>query len=218
MKRLPVSLGVVMIAAAVSSLAHAAPVIRHVPADFPSIQSALNASDFGDVVLVAPGTYFENLTIGSAHDGVALRSEAGPEVTIIDGQQLNRVINCLQVGSGTSIEGFSIVHGRVGPNDVGAGLRLSEAHIRLANNIVRNNLGGAGSGMYVDHFSAPQIIGNQILDNQALATGGGIYCDHWSDAHIQGNIIVGQHVRPPWGWDRRLVRVRPHDCGQHDSR
>jgi parallel beta-helix repeat protein len=190
MKRLPVSLGVVMIAAAVSGLAHAAPVIRHVPADYPTIQSALNASVFNDVVLVAPGTYLENLTIGPAQNSVVLRSEAGAEVTTIDGQQLDRVINCFQVGSATSIEGFSIIHGRVGPNDTGGGLRLDQAHIRFVDNIVRDNVAGAGAGVFVDE-SQVQLIGNQIVDNQALASGGGIYLDHFSHALIEGNIIVG---------------------------
>src|SRR5688500_9369364 len=107
MQRLPVVSCVVMILAVAAGAAHATSVIRHVPADFPTIQSALSASTNGDIVLVAPGTYFEHLTIGPAQDGVALRSEAGPEVTIIDGQQTGRVINCIQVGSNTTIEGFS---------------------------------------------------------------------------------------------------------------
>ncbi len=190
MNRLPVSLGVVMIAAAAASFAHAAPVIRHVPADYPTIQAALNASTNGDIVLVAPGTYFENLTIGPAQNGVALRSEAGPEVTTIDGGQIGRVFDCNGVGSQTSIEGFSIVHGRVGVNDAGAGVRLEYAHIHFADNIVRNNTAAAGAGLYVN-FSEAQIIDNHILDNQALASGGGIYLDHWSHALIQGNVIAG---------------------------
>jgi hypothetical protein len=189
MKRLPLFLGLVMIAAAVSGISHAS-VIRHVPADYPTIQAALNASTFDDVVLVAPGTYAENLTIGPAQNSVALRSEAGAAVTFIDGQQLDRVINCFQVGSATSIEGFSIIHGRVGPNDTGGGLRLYQAHIRFVDNIVRDNLAGAGAGLFVDESHA-ELIGNQIFDNQALATGGGIYCDHFSHALIERNIIVG---------------------------
>src|SRR5580765_239846 len=35
--------------------------IHHVPADFPNVQSAINASVGGDTVVVAPGTYYENI-------------------------------------------------------------------------------------------------------------------------------------------------------------
>jgi len=33
----------------------------HVPADYPTIQEAINTSVNGDTVLVAPGTYVENI-------------------------------------------------------------------------------------------------------------------------------------------------------------
>ena len=38
---------------------------RHVPAEYTSIQVAMNNSADGDIVLVAPGTYYEQLVFGS---------------------------------------------------------------------------------------------------------------------------------------------------------
>ena len=56
----------------------------HVPADFPTIQEAIDAAASHDTILVAPGTYVENLdTLGK---DLTLRSEAGPAVTVIDGE------------------------------------------------------------------------------------------------------------------------------------
>ena len=55
---------------------------RNVPAEYPSIQSAIDASVNGDVVLVAPGTYLERLDfLGKA---ITVASAGGPDVTIVD--------------------------------------------------------------------------------------------------------------------------------------
>src|SRR5438552_14827949 len=53
--------------------------VRNVPADFPAIQQALNASVSGDVVLVAPGTHMENLDLATQQSGVALLSTGGAQ-------------------------------------------------------------------------------------------------------------------------------------------
>ena len=63
------------------SIAHAA--IINVPADQPTIQAGINAASNGDSVLVAPGTYTENINfMGKA---ITVTSSAGAETTIIDG-------------------------------------------------------------------------------------------------------------------------------------
>src|SRR5436305_4185386 len=57
--------------------------IIHVPADHASIQSAITAAQPGDTVLVAPGTYLENLNFqGKA---ITVTSSDGAGGTIVDG-------------------------------------------------------------------------------------------------------------------------------------
>src|SRR4029077_10976303 len=57
--------------------------VINVPANQPTIQSGINASTDGDTVLVAPGTYTENLKfMGKA---ITVKSAKGAAVTIIDG-------------------------------------------------------------------------------------------------------------------------------------
>jgi hypothetical protein len=58
-----------------------------VPADYPTIQQALDAATGGDTILIAPGTYPENIDfLGKA---IALASEQGPGVTVIDGNPIS---------------------------------------------------------------------------------------------------------------------------------
>ena len=55
----------------------------YVPDDFTSIQGAINASVNGDIVVVRSGTYVENIDfLGKA---ITVKSEQGPDFTIIDG-------------------------------------------------------------------------------------------------------------------------------------
>jgi parallel beta-helix repeat protein len=62
--------------------------IRHVPGDYPTIQAAVNAASDGDTIIVAAGTYRENvdlnksLTLKGAQAGVDARSRSGPETII----------------------------------------------------------------------------------------------------------------------------------------
>src|SRR5262245_47267980 len=64
--------------------------VLNVPADFPTIQAAIDAAFDGDIVLVAPGTYPERIDF----KGKAIRvtSSAGAAQTTIDGGQGGSVV------------------------------------------------------------------------------------------------------------------------------
>ena len=56
---------------------------NHVPAEYPTIQAAIDAAASGDEVVLASGIYTENFTFKEDH--VLVRSAEGPSQTIIDG-------------------------------------------------------------------------------------------------------------------------------------
>lgn len=85
----------------------------HVPSEFPTIKQALGAAAHGDTVWVAPGTYYEGSLSFGGKD-LQLRSEAGPEVTILDGSNAQRLF-VFRHGETTAalLEGFTLRAGRV---------------------------------------------------------------------------------------------------------
>ena len=81
-----------------------------VPADQPTIQQAIDVANTGDVVLVSPWSYLENIDYhGKA---ISVRSVSGPAHTIIDGSSAGPVAT-FQTGEGThsTLSGFTIQHG-----------------------------------------------------------------------------------------------------------
>jgi hypothetical protein len=82
-----------------------------VPSEQPTIQSAINVATDGDRVLVAPGTYFENINFGGK--AITVTSESGPQVTFIDGGSADSVVTFLSgEGRNSVINGFSLQNGR----------------------------------------------------------------------------------------------------------
>ena len=121
-----------------------------VPGSYPAIQSAIDAALDGDVVLVGPGNYAENINFkGKA---ILVTSSEGPEKTIIEGSRRDSVVKFYShEGRESVLEGFTIT----------GGYPRFDA--------------GQGGGVSI-WLSSPTIRGNIISGNWACA-GGGIFCN-----------------------------------------
>ena len=171
----------------------AAATVINVPADQPTIQAAINAAVNGDTVLVAPGTYLENINfLGKA---ITVASAKGPKVTIIDGQQMNSVVVFVNQETITSVlNGFTIQNGNATTFGSGGGISMPfTASATITGNIITGNQGCTGGGIYADGGS-PVVKDNVIENNVANCgggRGGGIDFDAAYGPQIIGNVIQG---------------------------
>ena len=86
----------------------------HVPADYPTIQGAVDVANDGDEIVVGPGTYtgIGVNVVDTLGKSLTLRSSNGPEVTLVDGQDLRRGINCSGISPTlVTVVGFTVRNG-----------------------------------------------------------------------------------------------------------
>ncbi|HKC70244.1 MAG TPA: right-handed parallel beta-helix repeat-containing protein, partial [Terriglobales bacterium] len=164
----------------------------HVPSDQPTIQAAISAANTGDTVLVAPGTYSENINFSGK--AITVTSSGGASVTVIDGGHAGSVLT-FATGEGPSsiLNGFTIQNGAA--NFEGGGIDISSASPTITNNVIQNNTACSdGAGIAVS-FGSPKIQGNTIQNNTQVACsggsgGGGIALGGAGAAQVIGNVIM----------------------------
>lgn len=141
---------------------------------YTSIQTAINASNPGDSVLVYPGRYFESISITTNDLSLfsmeyLTNNQDYINSTIIDGNGDNL---CLRIMSNTQnvfVRGFSLTHGR--------GVLLYPSSLsRIENCDIFDNssLNGAGLSLLL---GSTYLSGVEIYNNYAYNMGGGLFID-----------------------------------------
>lgn len=170
---------------------------RHVPAQYATIQAAVDAAVDGDCIEVAPGLYVESLAF--LGKDIHVRSVSGPAVTTIRGSGSSVVEFVSGETNEAILEGFSITGGEA---SVGAGIFVTQSNPTIRGNWIFGNppigsstQGGGGIGVF--DADAVMIEHNLIVDN--LATfGGGIYANS-STLVLRQNIIARNMGRESGG-------------------
>jgi len=147
----------------------------NVPADQPAIQAAINAANNGDTVLVAPGTYVENLNFNGK--AITVTSSGGPDVTIVDGNAAGTVVMFkTNEGPGSVLNGFTLRNGFpifASPFwNLGGGIAIYYASPTITNNVITGNHAVCGIGIEIQGGSA-LIRGNTITGNTQGGGDGG---------------------------------------------
>ncbi len=187
-----------------------------VPSAYPNIQDAIDAAQDGNTVLVAPGTYSENIYFRGKD--IVVESSGGPNLTTINGQSNGTsVVTCTYgVNSpGRALKGFTITNGET---EWGGGMLFLHTSISLENCIITSNKAegdvigeGFGGGIYSNDSSVElknvavttnRANGcyNYLTDTYSLGDGAGIYfkggqleCNnvYITDNFCRGTLTVG---------------------------
>ncbi|MFN0057944.1 MAG: choice-of-anchor Q domain-containing protein [Planctomycetota bacterium] len=165
----------------------------NVPMVFPTIQGAIVVAQAGDVVIVEPGIYFENLNfLGKA---ITVRSSTlDPTTTIVDGDLLGSVVTFVSGEEATSIiEGFTLRGGSGFMVDAGTfaggGVICLGSSPIIRNNIIRENTATFGGGVAVAFGSNAEVRDNSIESNSAIAAGGGVVAAQGGSPLFIGNQV-----------------------------
>ena len=182
------------------------PDVIRVTQDYPTIQSAIDNSSDGDIIIVDPGTFTgqinfldKNITLSALiYSGY---DENNIEKSILDGNNQGTVvtINGGQDQS-TILIGFTIQNGN--SNEYGGGILIEDSSPVIDRNIIQGNsagsCGGAGGGIAIIGDSYPHIFTNEIYNNSVSGDcdcycyfGGGIYVDTPSWPILGGSITLG---------------------------
>jgi hypothetical protein len=183
----------------------------HVPGDQATIQGAIDVANNGDTVLVAPGTYFENINFNGK--AVTVTSSGGPSVTIIDGGQNGSVVTFDSGETMSSrLNGVAIQNGYASYDGSynsgrGGGIRIMNSSPTVTGNVISNNSALCGMGIYIDGGS-PVIKNNTISNNTQPSNdggcgGGGIETTGTttspSSPLIDSNVITNNNLNPGGG-------------------
>jgi hypothetical protein len=198
----------------------AAGTIRHVPSAYPTIQAGIEAALSGDTVLVAPGTYEENINLLGKNIVVASQFilSGDPSViqaTVIDGGTPRHpdTASCVLIISGegptTVLEGFTLTGGAgtkwldehgAGLYREGGGILITLSSPTIKHNLIVNNeainsagcVSAGGGGIRVGD-GGPRILNNVIVRNRAMY-GGGVVLNYCSGALLRNNVIAMNRV------------------------
>lgn len=139
------------------SIAGLGALTRNVPSEYTTIQAAITACSNGDVVLVATGTYTENIDfMGKAITVTSnFMINHNPQTildTIIHGTGNGSVVTVISSEDTTSVlTGFSITGGSY---NLGGGISVRNASPKLTNLCIYDNTGSFGAGIYLQNSLA----------------------------------------------------------------
>jgi len=180
--------------------------IIDVPAEYATIQLGVDAAVTGDKVLVAAGTYVENVVVDNKDIEIE-GNPANPATVTIQGDGTDAVVTFINGGT-TTMDGFTITNGagRAGIPSVftlhapssgryGGGIFCYQSSPTLNNLVITGNslarsgnFGGSGAAIYIGNVCTVTIGGSNtsITGNTSDTYRGGAICIDDSDVTIQG--------------------------------
>jgi hypothetical protein len=184
--------------------------------DYSSIQAAVDAANYGDIIKVASSTYTDIHAHGSLTQVVYINKtvtirggyttaftdppDPAAHPTTLDARGQGRVLYI--AGNSSFIEGLRITGGNANgqggsPNvDSGGGVYITSATATISDCTVLSNTAESGGGLYL--YQSHTILSNNIvISNTAENAGGGLHLNN-TTAALGGNIIEA-NIASNWG-------------------
>jgi hypothetical protein len=157
----------------------------NVPADYPTIQAAINAAVNGDTIKVANGTYNEHINLLGKQ--ITLQGQS-PFTTILDGNGTGGSMVTMNSGetAATLVTGFLIREGNgrlIGTKRYGGGVYIAGgSDPTLIDCRIGFNTADYGAGLFVD-VGSDILVQDCLLANNVTATSG-----HGGGAYLAGTV------------------------------
>ncbi len=135
--------GLILVLSLIVPLSLQAKVVR-IPGELPTIQAAVNIAGPGDTLLVAAGSYTENVVI-RGKESLTLVGEEGAEKTVIDGDEKGSVVTIEDCAGTITVRGLTMQRGYNGANGGGMLCRKTEMLVydcAFLDNTANNEGGG----------------------------------------------------------------------------
>jgi len=163
----------------------------YVPSEYGTIQAAIDDANDGDAVIVADGTYtgVGNKNLDFSGRAITVRSENGPEFTIIDCEGEGRGLYFHSTEDQNSVvDGFTITNGKAFSIDTiaedGGGVLCFESSPKIVNCTFRNN-DGPNNGGGVSLINSSALVSNCLFEKNQGGHHGGALSTSASSALIK---------------------------------
>jgi nitrous oxidase accessory protein NosD len=179
--------GVVAVAAACGGDSDGGQVIEVAAGE--SIQAAVDRAGSGDLVLIAPGEYSEQIVIDT--ENITLRGEDRNTVILDGGDALDTAV--LATADGVTIENLTVRN-------------------YLTNGIVVSGVDGSGSDRQLDGFRIAYVTAynNGLYGLYSFQAGNGTIADSYASGHPDSGVYVGQCGTPAvTGGDSAAAALEP---------
>ncbi|MGA1867729.1 MAG: right-handed parallel beta-helix repeat-containing protein [bacterium] len=172
------------------------------------IQAAIDAVSDGDVIIVHPGIYYENINFSGKAITIRSITPNDPVVvaaTIIDGNQEARVVTFENgEGSSSKLMGFTIQNGK---DLCGGGIScLSNSSPTITNCIIRQNSARSGGGISCYHCPSSMTISNCTISGNSAKYGGGIDCT-FSSPNIINCILWNESPAEIYAYNSSIPKI-----------
>ncbi len=173
------------------------------------IQEGIDKATHGDTVIVAEGTYVENVKFNGKNIVLTSTDPLDPTVvakTIIDGNQAGSVVTFSGTENGTcALLGFTIQNGYLLPSwddppigGICGGTPDSHTHATIMSNRI---IQGLGSGL----ANCDGLVRNSTISQNSAGEGGGLFC---CNGLIENNVISDNSAEAGGGliWCHGVIR------------